>query len=298
MRLAFLGSPAAAVPALVALVDAGHEIAVVVTRPDRRRGRGSATAATPVKTAALDRGLTVSHDQRDVLGVTPDLGVVVAYGAMIPSSTLDRVAMVNVHFSLLPRWRGAAPVERAILAGDETTGVCVMGLEPTLDTGPVYARAATPVARKRADELTDELSALGAELLVTTLSFGTLPVAVPQVGEPTYAHKLTSEDFELRRDASVTQLDRVVRVGRAVTFIGNRRLKVHAAAPREREPTDGNVGDVVVDDRGVQLIGVDGVLRVDVVQPDGARPMPAAAWWAGARLDAATTWGRTRDPQP
>src|SRR5487761_1947697 len=144
MRLAFLGTPQAAVPSLFALVDAGHDVRVVIPRPVRRRGRGSQLHASPVKLAALELGLRVGHSLGELDAVDVERGVVVAYGAMIPSSVLEKVPMLNVHFSLLPRWRGAAPVERSILAGDEMTGVSVMSLEATLDTGPVHAVQRAP----------------------------------------------------------------------------------------------------------------------------------------------------------
>lgn len=129
MRLVFLGTPEAAVPSLRALVEAGHDVVLVITRPDRRRGRGSALSPSPVKVAATQLGLAVSHRLGDVNDIRVERGVVVAYGAIIPQLVLDRVPMLNVHFSLLPRWRGAAPVQRAILAGDEETGVSIISLK-------------------------------------------------------------------------------------------------------------------------------------------------------------------------
>src|SRR5205807_7717429 len=140
LRLAFLGTPEAAVPPLRALVNAGHDVVLVVTQPDKRRGRGSATMPSPVKAAALELGLPVTERVDDVLDANVELGVVVAFGRLIKPQVLDKVPMINMHFSLLPRWRGAAPVERAILAGDRETGVAIMQLEEGLDTGPVYAR--------------------------------------------------------------------------------------------------------------------------------------------------------------
>ncbi len=128
-----------------ALVDAGHDVVLCVTRPDRRRGRGGITTPSPVKAAALDLDVPVSHELLDVATAEVELAVVVAYGRIIPSALLAQVPMLNVHFSLLPRWRGAAPVERAILAGDAGTGVCLMKIEEGLDTGPVYARRAVPI---------------------------------------------------------------------------------------------------------------------------------------------------------
>ena len=140
MRLAFLGTPAMAVPPLRALIDAGHDVALVVTRPDAKRGRGSTTSPSPVKSAAIDLGIPVTHTVDDVLALDPpaELGVVVAFGRIIKPHVLAELPMINLHFSLLPRWRGAAPVERALLAGDEVTGVCVMDVEEGLDTGAVY----------------------------------------------------------------------------------------------------------------------------------------------------------------
>ncbi|MDE3064659.1 MAG: methionyl-tRNA formyltransferase, partial [Acidobacteriota bacterium] len=126
MRLAFLGTPAAAVPTLRALVEAGHDVEVVVTRPDRRRGRGGEVSHSPVQLAAEELGLRVAHSLDGLDALEVERGVVVAYGSLIPAEVLARVPMLNVHFSLLPRWRGAAPVARAILAGDDETGVSVM----------------------------------------------------------------------------------------------------------------------------------------------------------------------------
>ena len=139
MKLAFLGTPEVAVPPLRALVADGHDVRLVVTRADKRRGRGSALVASPVKAAAQDLGLPVTDQVDDVIDAGAELGVVVAFGRLIKPHVLAVLPMVNVHFSLLPRWRGAAPLERAILAGDAETGVCLMELEEGLDTGPVYA---------------------------------------------------------------------------------------------------------------------------------------------------------------
>jgi methionyl-tRNA formyltransferase len=214
-RLAFLGTPEVAVEPLEALVGAGHEVAVAVTRPDRRRGRGAATAPSPVKAAATRLGIPVAHDLDAVLDARPELGVVVAYGRIIPERVLAEVPMVNLHFSLLPRWRGAAPVERAILAGDRVTGVCVMAVEAGLDTGPVYARRAVPI--EDGDDLASlraRLVAVGTHLLVDTLD-GPLPEPVPQEGEPTYAAKVDPEELRLEWSRPAVELARVVRLGRA-----------------------------------------------------------------------------------
>ena len=196
MRLIFLGTPADAVPPLRALHDAGHDIAMVVTQPDRRRGRGSDLMPSPVKAAALELGLHVVTPEKsreivdEVVAANCELGVVVAFGQILPPALLDAVphGFVNVHFSLLPRWRGAAPVERAMLAGDAETGVCIMRLEEGLDTGPVYARTETPIAPgETAGELHHRLVALGTELLVETLPLVPQVTPFPQDGEATYA---------------------------------------------------------------------------------------------------------------
>ncbi len=150
-RLVFFGTPAVAVPFLDALVEAGHEIPLVVTRADKRRGRGGSVSPSPVKAAAQCHDLPVSHRIEDALEVGADAGIVVAFGRLIRPPLLDELPLLNVHFSLLPRWRGAAPVERAILAGDAKTGVCLMQIEEELDAGPVFARqrAGDPAGRDR-----------------------------------------------------------------------------------------------------------------------------------------------------
>jgi len=286
VRLAFLGTPDAAVPPLEALVSAGHDVALVVTRPDRRRGRGGELSASPVKKAALRLGLTVGHSLSQLEGLDVEWGVVVAYGAIIPAPLLDRLSMLNVHFSLLPRWRGAAPVERAILAGDERTGVCVMAIEPTLDTGPVYASVATEVGEKTASALTSELALKGAALLVEVLASPDL-LARPraQQGEVTYAQKLTSDDYRLSPTMSADQIARVVRLERAYCYVGERRLRVARGRVSTEVATPGTLGQR---DGDVVLYATGGSFVLDEVQMEGSRQMSALAWWSGARLDAAS----------
>jgi methionyl-tRNA formyltransferase len=189
-RLVFLGTPDAAVEPLRTLVGSGHDVALVVSRPDKRRGRGGALVPSPVKAAALELGLAVTDSLADVTGTGAELGVVVAYGRIIPVSVLHEVPMVNLHFSLLPRWRGAAPVERAILEDDAETGVCLMAVEPGLDTGGIYAVATTTIGTEEtADELRSRLVTLGCGLLEEHLGQGLagLPLPRDQVGTPSYA---------------------------------------------------------------------------------------------------------------
>ena len=281
-RLAFLGTPEMAVPPLRALVDAGHEVVLCVTRPDRRRGRGSAVTPSPVKAAALELGLAVSHSMEDVGDAGVELAVVVAYGRIIPASLLARVPRVNLHFSLLPRWRGAAPVERALLAGDEETGVCLMKLEEGLDTGPVYARLVVPIGREEdLSTLRDELVTAGCALLVAALAQGVagLPAPVPQSGEPTIAPKLTPDDLRLQWEQPAVQLHRVVRLGRAWTTFRGKRLGVLRATPVVAPVPAPPPGTLV----GTVVCTGDGALALDQVQPESRTPMPAGDWARGVR---------------
>jgi methionyl-tRNA formyltransferase len=261
---------------LRALHRAGHDVALVVTRPDRRRGRGSATSATAVKQAAQELGLPVTADVAEATAAGAELGVVVAYGRIIKPDILAALPMVNVHFSLLPRWRGAAPVERAILAGDQVTGVCLMDVEEGLDTGAVYRRQGLAVdPNETAARLTDRLATVGAEMLVEALAEGLGP-PVPQEGEATYAAKIEPEDLHLDWTRPAAELHRIVRLGRAWTTWRGQRLLVLAAAPVE--PAGGLPGEVVV---AVVATG-DGGLRLGTVQPEGKRAMPAGDWLRGA----------------
>lgn len=288
MRVVFLGTPEAAVPTLRGLVEARHHVALVVTRPDRRRGRGSDLVASPVKSAALELGLRVGYRLADIDDVEVDIGVVVAYGAIIPSATLARVPMLNVHFSLLPRWRGAAPVQRAILAGDAETGVSIISLEATLDTGPIHLQRHASVGEKTAQGLTKELSEIGAIALLDVLaSPDLLAHSRAQAGEATYAEKLTKETFHL----PVTSVDlflRTVRLGGAYLFIDAKRLGVLAAHPSMVHVAEGVVARV---DGEVVLGTRDGTVAMDEVRPEGSRTMGALAWWAGRRgADQPRTW--------
>jgi methionyl-tRNA formyltransferase len=290
VRLVFLGTPEAAVPSLRALVDAGHEVALVITRPPRRRGRGTETTPSPVHHAAAQLGLRVAHAVADLEGLAVERGVVVAYGAMIPAGVLARIPMLNVHFSLLPRWRGAAPVERAILAGDEETGVAIMSLEPTLDTGPIHLVRRTGVDEKSAHALRAELADLGARALVEVLASAELIAsATPQSGEATYAEKLRPEDFRLTPAMSPAAFTRTVRLGRAFTEVAARRVRVTRA--HALDGLSAPAGTVALRDAGVVLGLESGAVVLDEVVPEGARAMPAADWWRGARLDpTSATW--------
>ena len=278
MRLAFLGSPATAVVTLDALIDAGHEVAIAVTQPDRRRGRGGALSPTPVKEFARARGIPVTHTVDDVIAAGADLGIVVAFGKLIRPHVLEAVPMVNVHFSMLPRWRGAAPIERAILAGDPETGVCLMALDEGLDTGPIYTCERTAIASgETAGELRQRLAQLGTRLLVDTLAIG-LGEPHPQVGGATYAQKIEPGELQLHWQSSAIDVHRVVRLGRAWTTFRGRRLHILGAHPLPIGPGEPGAIDGLVVGCG------DGTgLELRLVQPEGGRPMPAEAWRHGVR---------------
>ncbi len=267
MRLVFLGTPDMAVPPLRALVEAGHEVVSVVTRADKRRGRGSTLSPSPVKTAAIELGLAVSHQVDDAVTAVrrdgAELGVVVAFGQIIKPHVLAELPMINLHFSLLPRWRGAAPVERAILAGDPDTGVCVMRVEEGLDTGGIYATRTIALGDEvTAVELRRQLVDVGTELLVGVLGRPMsewIGDAVPQIGEPTYAAKFEASDFEIDWSAPVVDIHRLIRVGGAWTTFRGKRVKILEA-------------DLV-----------DGVIVPTLVQPEGKPAMPFGPWRNGAR---------------
>jgi methionyl-tRNA formyltransferase len=278
-RLVFLGTPEPSVVALRGLLDAGWDVALVVSQPDRRRGRGGHASASPVKQAAREAGLDTSDVVDDVLDAGADLGVVAAFGRLIKPHVLERLPMVNLHYSLLPRWRGAAPVERAILAGDDRTGVDLMVVEEGLDTGGVYDRAELPIGPDdTAEELRARLAVLGRDLLLANLSRG-LGVPRPQEGEPTYARKIDPAELAVDWAAPAVDVHRLVRIGGAWTTHAGARLKLWrtALAP---------VPD------GVEVAAGDGPIWLVEVQPEGRRRMPARAWANGLAGDPASGLGR------
>jgi methionyl-tRNA formyltransferase len=276
-RIAFLGSPELAVAPLAAMLDAGFDVPIVITGEPKRRGRGGGFAPTPVHRFATDREIAVSHRTLDLLDMDLDLAVVVAFGRLLRPRVLRQVPMINLHFSLLPRWRGAAPVERAIMAGDTETGVCLMEVAAELDAGAVYASATTPISHEDdVSTLRGRLVEIGSALLVDNLRAG-LGTPVEQVGEVTYASKLGPEDFLVRLDRSPEQMWRASRVAPLWTGFRGKRLRLHRVEPSTVSGRPGTIGE----DR---LYLDQGSLRLLEVQIEGKAPQPFGVWRNGARL--------------
>ena len=295
LRIVFAGSPAAAVPSLRALAGSSHEVVAVITREDAPLGRKKVLTPTPVADAADALGIPVLRANRmapladEIAALEPDLGVVVAYGGLIREPVLSspRLGWINLHFSLLPRWRGAAPVQRSIMAGDRTTGAAVFQLVAELDAGPVFGMIEQPIGRNEtAGHLLEVLAESGSELLtdiVDALADGTAR-AVEQVGHVTLAPKLELSDGHLDWARPATELDARIRGTTpepgAFTGHGETRLKVlDAAIAHDAGPLAPGVFDLR---SGALLVGTGtDPLHLVTVHPAGKRPMPGADWWRG-----------------
>lgn len=279
-RVIFFGTPELAVPTLHALHNAGHEIVLVVTQDDKRRGRGSEPIPSPVKQAANELGLVVTSRVRDVSDMQADVGVLVAFGRLIRAEILDSLRIVNLHPSLLPRWRGATPVEAALLAGDETTGICLMQLVEEMDAGPIFRTWTTEIeADETSTHLYKRLFTKGNELLIELLA-DDLPELVDQSGEPSYCGKLSSKDFHIDWNRSAESIHRLTRIGRPwTTFRSKRVLVLSAQAGPAVESYTGVRGSLM----GTDVITADGVLTLKEVQPEGKPRMDAKAWLNGLR---------------
>jgi len=294
LRIVFAGTPDFAVPCLRAAAARG-EVVAAYTQPDRPAGRGRQLTPSPVKVEALARGIPVfqpenfkSAEAREQLrALAPDLMVVVAYGLILPQSVLDipRLGCWNVHASLLPRWRGAAPIQRAIEAGDAETGVCLMQMEKGLDTGPVLLSLSTPVSDDdTGGSLHDRLAALGAEVLSDGLGLlraGMRPVPRPQPAEGvTYAHKLDKAEARLDWSRPATELANRVRAFHpwpvAEAELAGERLRIHAARALPASP-GAAPGTVLAAGRdGLDVACGEGALRLLKVQREGGRAMDVA----------------------
>ncbi|MCB2013789.1 MAG: methionyl-tRNA formyltransferase [Sphingobium sp.] len=244
MKIVYMGTPDFAVPALDALIEAGHEVVAVYSQPPRRAGRGKGLRPTPVHARAEELRLEIrtpdslkdADEQAAFAALNADIAVVAAYGLILPRAILDapKLGCVNIHASLLPRWRGAAPIHRAILAGDAETGVTIMQMEAGLDTGPMLAEVRTVIDAKTVGELTNELAHSGANLMVEVLSDLSAHPAHPQLEEGvTYAAKIAKEEALLDFAAGAVQAERQVRAFNpapgAFFMIGDERFKILAA---------------------------------------------------------------------
>ena len=282
-RIVYIGTPEIAVAPLQALVAEGFVIELVVTGVDKRRGRGTETSANPVKAAALALGIPVSHDINDVLKLNPDglLGVVVAFGNIIAPEILQHVPMINIHYSALPRWRGAAPVERAILSGDSTTAVCIIQVVEQLDAGAVLATA--PCAIGDDDSvvaLRGRLGQLALPLLIDICSNG-VSSQQAQTGEVVVARKITAHDLAINWSSIPVAISRQVRLGNAFTFFDGKRFKVHeVSSASEQLPA----GSISVHDARVLVGARGGSIQLVTVQPEGKPRTSASEWARGARL--------------
>lgn len=302
MKIIFMGTPDFAVPPLRALAAAGHDIIAVYSQPPRRAGRGKALTPTPVHVAAEAMGVPVftpvslkgAEEHAAFAAFGADVAVVAAYGLILPRAVLDAPThgCINVHASLLPRWRGAAPIQRAILAGDAETGVTIMQMEAGLDTGPMLADVRTPVAGKTAGALTEELALLGAKLLVGVL--GDLP-AYPSMPQPndgvTYAAKIDKAEARLDFLISAPQVERQIRAIHPTAYfeLGGERVRVLAA--EVVAPDYAPASPATTLDAQLTIACNPGAIRPTLVQRAGSRAMPTPEFLRGFPIPAGTRLG-------
>lgn len=300
MRIVFMGTPEFAVPTLRALAATGNELVAVYTQPDRPAGRGRQLRPSPVKLAALELGLPVvqpaslrpAEEVERLAALAPDVIVVAAYGQILRPNVISIPphGILNVHASLLPRWRGAAPIPAAILAGDAETGVTIMLIDPGLDTGPILAKRAIPIAEDdTTGSLTAKLATLGADLLVRTLPDWVAGRIVPEPQDDslaTVAPRIQPDDAIIDWRKPAERLAREVRAYQpwpgARTTLHGRQLTILAATPIEGAATP--PGAVVLEGRsGLAVATGDGLLRLLRVQLEGGKPLDAASFRAGRR---------------
>lgn len=292
LRILFFGTPEPARQIFENLAKSDHEIVGVVTQPDRRRGRGSKLISTPVKEAALELGIEVFEPnsklelEECVLKTKADIGIVVAYGRILPKSILEHFpkGCINVHYSILPRWRGAAPVERAILAGDQSSGVSIMKMDEGLDTGGVYAYRSIDITNTTTSaSLFRTMNAIAGDLLLVVLENLDSQSPLDQEGEPTYAAKLDQQDFFFDSNTSVVQVDRQIRAGSLVkgawTYIGKEKFRIIAAGiPEIVESQNDSIGNI---DRSGRLWLADGSIVCNKIQTAGKPVLDFDAWANG-----------------
>lgn len=306
MKIVFMGTPDFAVPCLAALLDAGHEVCAAYTQPDKPQGRKQALTAPPVKQLALARGIPVCQpetlkseaEQARLRAFAPDVIAVAAYGKLLPRAVLDIPAhgCINVHGSLLPRWRGAAPIQWSVIAGDRTTGVTTMQMAEGLDTGDILLTRETPIGeRETAGELFGRLAGMGAELLAETLSRLDEITPRPQDGTKScYAPRLDKQLAGIDWTKSAREIDCLVRGLNpwpvALTTLSGGRLRVFAAEPCEGA---GRPGEVIASSpkSGLTVACGSGALRLTEIQPVGGKRMPAQAYLRGHTIEKGTILG-------
>ncbi len=297
MRVIFAGTPEFAAQALQAIVAAGHDVVLVLTQPDRPAGRGMTLQPSPVKKLALEKGIEVfqpltlkdAEAQAKLAEFGADVMVVAAYGLILPQAVLDlpRFGCLNIHASLLPRWRGAAPIQRALLAGDAETGVCIMQMEAGLDTGPVLLRDAFPIAADDTSAtLHDRLAALGARLVVDALGKLPLPAATQPVDGVTYAQKIGKAEALIDWSLSAAELDRHIRAfnpfpGAQARF-GGQTVKLWRAVPVAGAGEKGQI--LQVDRNSIVVACGSGALAVSELQKAGGKRLPVRDFLAGHPL--------------
>ncbi len=297
MKLIFAGTPEFAAQALSAIVAAGHEVALVLTQPDRPAGRGMALQPSAVKKVALAHGIEIfqpltlkdAEAQAKIAAVGAEVMVVAAYGLILPQAVLDmpRFGCINIHASLLPRWRGAAPIQRALLAGDAETGVCIMQMEAGLDTGPVLLRGAFPIeATDTTASLHDRLAGLGARLCVEALGKLPLPAEAQPAEGVTYAHKIEKAEAVIDWTKPAIELDRHIRAFNpfpgAQAVFGGQTVKLWQASP---VAGSGPVGSVLaVDKKQIVIACGAGALAVSELQKAGGKRLPVQQFLAGHPL--------------
>lgn len=297
MKLIFAGTPEFAAQALSAIVAAGHEVALVLTQPDRPAGRGMALQPSAVKKVALAHGIEVfqpltlkdAEAQAKIAAVGAEVMVVAAYGLILPQAVLDmpRFGCINIHASLLPRWRGAAPIQRALLAGDAETGVCIMQMEAGLDTGPVLLRGAFPIeATDTTASLHDRLAGLGARLCVEALGKLPLPAEAQPAEGVTYAHKIEKAEAVIDWTKPAIELDRHIRAFNpfpgAQALFGGQTVKLWQASPVAGSGPLGSV--LAVDKKQVVIACGEGALAVSELQKAGGKRLPVQQFLAGHPL--------------
>ena len=300
LKIIFAGTPEFAVPSLRALLDTGYEICTVLTQPDRRSGRGRKIQASPVKRYAAEHGLSLLQPENlkdaaihdELRERQPDIMIVAAYGLLLPSSVLDlpRFGCVNVHASLLPRWRGASPIQAAILHGDSETGVSIMRMEEGLDTGPVYATRSLPIDRRdTAASLDAKLALVGAELLIDILPDiidGTAVAEEQAETGATHAGRIRKSDGVIDWSFSADEIDRKIRAFNpwpvAYTSVDGQRMRCWSALALSETTEAAEPGTVLAaGDTGIDVQTGDGVLRLLEIQMPGKQRLKAAAFANG-----------------